>query len=1074
MLRAGSAGGGGGSAAAGGAGASLGMAFKLMDRIKEERDQLKAENAALKARIALGGGKTPLEQLLEHADLAPSTRKAVQSLPPKLQDTLAADLLRWNLRAPTDVHGNPFDINRRAMHIAKKLKEAPTPTAGSTNAAPAAAHHHHHAHHTKHPAVATDSADAAAADSADGPITDVAALASPPLSRTVTTLQAEEAALEAPRRKKIVVAKSSMSDEDEDMDRANAAMRAGAAGRASSGSNQALSSVISPQSEIDEEENDVLSPLSDERDRAATAASVAEVASIDTNPLSSSLLSQTNRLIFQEDSPLYRQQLQLQRLRVAQMFAKLDSLSERTSHFAQAALAFSQAAESLAAHLNKGWEDIETNEVIDEAEAIKMDQKRAAAAAAAASSSVATAASASSDESSPSTAAAAVSGSTVAAAPSSSSASKPSASPTGSSSASSGSSSSPFLLPSGPSRIGGSSGGTLTSPLKIPQMQQQQPQQQQRTLSHSPSPSPPPFLASAAASTSSAAPAQSHARHPSVLSTSSSAASAASSAAAAASASPRSASRAGSEDPLSLGFSMGKLSAIVGCLGSVANNLGMFVSHLLVTAINSIGRKYRQEAKQSMLLMERLLLEYEEKLSTYLRKKHRDRQRLLNMTNIFGKKKVHDEELMFLAALRRELELRRMEHVEVLNSIQTLRRLELVEVVNASFMSFVTFFHEGDFLAQELRKEIEPLSSAILRRKRFYESHFKEIADLKLEIKSAALPLNLAKIFSAPACLPIGMSAADWVANMTNAASNTMATAGGAAAAAVAGAAPSTAVVSAGSSSPSLGPASSPNDAHNKLVFSNIGHASLIYTIPGIGVAASLTKPAQVQGYLRTQTRDGKSWKRRWHVLEKGTFFYLREAVFLAPRLIVNVLTCGARPVIKHDLDFMFELISPTRTILYQAESELEMKTWVACFQNSTEYLLSLQHTRNDTENLERSMDTKSIQREKHLKQGLLATLRHDNQHCAECGTKEPDWISINLGVMICIVSLAQQTERSSGESLARVVCLFSALSVCSLSPLSGLFRHPSFPRRARLESSIDRARRFGHRVAGHDGRAGQ
>ena len=992
MLRAGSAGGGGGSAAALGSGASLTMAFKLMDRIKEERDQLKAENASLKARIALGGGKTPLEQLLEHPDLAPSTRKAVQSLTLKLQDTLAADLLRWNLRAPTDVHGNPFDINRRAMHIAKKLKEAPTPTAG--NAGAAVTPHHHHAHHTKQPAAAADPVDAAAA--AEGSITDGAALASPPLSRTVTTLQAEEAAQEAPRRKKIVVAKSSMSDEDEDMDRANAAMRAGAAGR---GSNQALSSVVSPQSEIDEEDNDVLSPLSDERDRAATAASEAEVASIDTNPLSSSLLSQTNRLIFQEDSPLYRQQLQLQRLRVAQMFSKLDSLSERTSHFAQAALAFSQAAESLSAHLNKGWEDIETNEVIDEAEAVKMDQKRAAAAAAAAAAATVTATPAS-DDSSPSTAAAASSSSTAASAPSSS---KPSASPTGSSPSSSGSSSS-LLLPSGPSRIGGSSGGTLTSPLKIPQMQQQQTQQtQQRTLSHSPSPSPPPFLASAAATTTAPQqPAQSsHARQPSVLPTSSSSASSAASSAASASASPRSASRVGSssEDPLSLGFSMGKLSAIVGCLGTVSNNLGMFVSHLLMTAINSIGRKYRQEAKQSMLLMERLLVEYEEKLGLYLKKKHRDRQRLLNMTNIFGKKKVHDEELMFLAALRRELELRRVEHVEVLNSIQTVRRLELVEVVNASFMSFVTFFHEGDFLAQELRKEVEPLSSQILRRKRFYDAHFKEIADLKAEIKSAALPINLAKIFSSPACLPIGMSAADWVANMTNTASNTMV--GGAAA--TAGAAPSsTAVVTAGSSSPSLGPASSPD---HKLVFSNIGHASLIYTIPGIGVAASLTKPAQVQGYLRTQTRDGKSWKRRWHVLEKGTFFYLREAVFLAPKLIVNVLTCGARPVIKHELDFMFELISPTRTILYQAESELEMKTWVACFGNSTEYLLSMQHTRNDTENLERSMDTKSIQREKHLKQGLLSTLRHENPTCAECGTREPDWISINLGVMICIVS---------------------------------------------------------------------
>jgi hypothetical protein len=97
-------------------------------------------------------------------------------------------------------------------------------------------------------------------------------------------------------------------------------------------------------------------------------------------------------------------------------------------------------------------------------------------------------------------------------------------------------------------------------------------------------------------------------------------------------------------------------------------------------------------------------------------------------------------------------------------------------------------------------------------------------------------------------------------------------------------------------------------------------------------------------------------------------------------------------------MDFVFELISPTRTMQYQAESEHEMKTWVAVFANSTEYLLSLQQTRNDTEALSKHMDIKTIQLQKHVKSGLLATLRKENPICAECGSdkgerlEEKDW----------------------------------------------------------------------------------
>jgi hypothetical protein len=938
------------------------LAFKLMDRIKEDRDALKRENAMLKAKLSSGafmqhGKGSPLDNLLEHPDLLPSTKRVVQSLSQSLQEQLAADLLRWNLRAPTDAHGNAFDINRRALHVAKKL--------GGEQGEHALQQQQQQQQQRQRKL----KPDAMSADE------------SQQLSTVAAQDAADAATVTPPRRKKLVVAKPSavpnpyLTDDDE-----SAGLSADQAdGKQQQPHRRAASTAPKQQPTVgsdDEGAGDAKpSESASAGDRgAASAAGAAAASTAGSAPtLSTSLLSDTNRLIFQEDSPLYRQQLQLQRVRVAQLFARLDSLSDATSSFASSAMAFSASAEALAAQLNHGWEDVETNEIIDEQEAAKMEmqqqqqqqqQQQKSPATAAAQTPAAASAAATKPPISPSAIPfpAAVSGVSAAS----------------SSAAASSSSSSAASLPGSPLKAATPAPGFPGSWGLMP-------------------------VGFSAASTK-------HARSAST-----------SSAFSGSSGGGDDSSAAGSspgEDPLSLSYSMSKLASMVSCLASVTSNLGLFLEHLFVTALRGVGDKYRVEAKQTMLLMERVMGAYEQKLQAFLAKKHKDRLKALSLTNMFGKKKVIDEEMMFISALRREMELRRLDHVDVLNSLMTARRLELVEVVCASFMAFVTFTHESDFCSRELRPLVEGITTAMPRRRRFYDAHQHAVSSLRASIASAALPMNLAKIFSSAPCLPIGMNATDWIANMTNTDSNV------AISVAASSAAPGSPNTTGGGTG-AAGGLATPSKSKELLAAdkagggTNIGHASLIYTIPGVGVAASLIKPAQVQGYLRMQTRDGKGWKRRWHVLEKGQFFYLRESAFLAPRMVVNVLTCGARPCAKSDMDCVFELISPTKVLLYQAESELDMKTWVSVFANSTEYLLSLQSTRNDTEALQKNMDVKLIQGVKSMKAGLLAQLRKDNPTCAECNTLSPDWISISLGVMVCIV--CSGIHRSLGVHISKV-----------------------------------------------------
>lgn len=64
------------------------------------------------------------------------------------------------------------------------------------------------------------------------------------------------------------------------------------------------------------------------------------------------------------------------------------------------------------------------------------------------------------------------------------------------------------------------------------------------------------------------------------------------------------------------------------------------------------------------------------------------------------------------------------------------------------------------------------------------------------------------------------------------------------------------------------------------------------------------------------------------------------------------------------------------------------MRTWIAAFSNSTEYLLSQQQTRNDTLALDRQFNATERQQQLNVRQGLVAQLRRMNPTCAECGAK--------------------------------------------------------------------------------------
>ncbi|XP_012942189.1 arf-GAP with coiled-coil, ANK repeat and PH domain-containing protein 2 [Aplysia californica] len=133
------------------------------------------------------------------------------------------------------------------------------------------------------------------------------------------------------------------------------------------------------------------------------------------------------------------------------------------------------------------------------------------------------------------------------------------------------------------------------------------------------------------------------------------------------------------------------------------------------------------------------------------------------------------------------------------------------------------------------------------------------------------------------------------------------------------------------------------------------------------------------------------------------------------------------------DLDrrFCFEVLSPTRSHILQADSEEDCQTWVKALNASISQAYKDTMHESDKESEEKSStssgaessqgDNSSAQakpsKEKLRMEQLLVV--PGNSNCCDCGAAEPRWASINLGVTLCIE--CSGIHRSFGVHMSKV-----------------------------------------------------
>uniref|UniRef100_A0A8C7LZH8 Arf-GAP with coiled-coil, ANK repeat and PH domain-containing protein n=1 Tax=Oncorhynchus mykiss TaxID=8022 RepID=A0A8C7LZH8_ONCMY len=183
-----------------------------------------------------------------------------------------------------------------------------------------------------------------------------------------------------------------------------------------------------------------------------------------------------------------------------------------------------------------------------------------------------------------------------------------------------------------------------------------------------------------------------------------------------------------------------------------------------------------------------------------------------------------------------------------------------------------------------------------------------------------------------------------------------------------------------------------------------------------------------MEGYLFKRASNAfKTWNRRWFSIQNNQLVYQKKFKDNPTVVVEDLRLCTVKHCEDIERRFCFEVVSPTKSCMMQADSEKLRKAWIKAVQNSI--ATAFREQGEDAEKLDRksSTSTGSLEsggepKEKSLK-GESALQRvmviGGNACCCDCGQPDPRWASINLGITLCIQ--CSGIHRSLGVHFSKV-----------------------------------------------------
>jgi Putative GTPase activating protein for Arf/PH domain len=207
------------------------------------------------------------------------------------------------------------------------------------------------------------------------------------------------------------------------------------------------------------------------------------------------------------------------------------------------------------------------------------------------------------------------------------------------------------------------------------------------------------------------------------------------------------------------------------------------------------------------------------------------------------------------------------------------------------------------------------------------------------------------------------------------------------------------------------------------------------------------------------------AWNRRWFMLRKDGIYCLESSAELKREntghsttkvKICDVVLCTVREIPDDSTGrFRFELIAPRqKPLLLMARGPYELQTWVKAIRNAVEKQLvhgdpecetlhknigKLKKDRRSTEiattvfkkesplalenaileDFEEGSEDDEDEEDEANRSPLVKMVFAENLTCADCGKSKPDWVSLNLGILVCLE--CSGVHRSLGVHVSKV-----------------------------------------------------
>uniref|UniRef100_A0A8C9YV86 Arf-GAP with coiled-coil, ANK repeat and PH domain-containing protein n=1 Tax=Sander lucioperca TaxID=283035 RepID=A0A8C9YV86_SANLU len=167
-----------------------------------------------------------------------------------------------------------------------------------------------------------------------------------------------------------------------------------------------------------------------------------------------------------------------------------------------------------------------------------------------------------------------------------------------------------------------------------------------------------------------------------------------------------------------------------------------------------------------------------------------------------------------------------------------------------------------------------------------------------------------------------------------------------------------------------------------------------------------------MEGYLFKRASNAfKTWNRRWFSIQNSQLVYQKKLKDSLTVVVEDLRLCSVKPCEDIERRFCFEVVSPSKSCMLQAESEKLRQAWIqavqasiaSAYRESPDTYYHLDRTASPSTS---SIDSASEPRERSGRgESILQRIQclPGNQQCCDCGQADPRWASINLGILLCI-----------------------------------------------------------------------